>query len=94
MLQVRKNEISLRQWPAGTALLRTLEGTLIAKYALCWQQCFFSHSIEVRGFAISSHSLHIMVMVYGNGLLFHMTQPISRSTIKTIACSKPTISEH
>jgi len=28
------------------------------------------------------------------GLLFHMTQPISRSTIKAIACSKPTISEH
>ena len=27
MLQVRKNEISLRQWPAGTALLRTSEGT-------------------------------------------------------------------
>jgi len=23
-----------------------------------------------------------------------MTQPASRSTIKTIACSKPTISEH
>ena len=30
----------------------------------------------------------------GNGLLFHMTQPISRSTTKAIACSKPTISEH
>ena len=30
----------------------------------------------------------------GNGLLFHMTQLISRSTIKAIACSKPTISEH
>jgi len=30
----------------------------------------------------------------GNGLLFHMTQPVSRSTIKAIACSKPTISEH
>ena len=30
----------------------------------------------------------------GNGLLFHMTQPISRSTIKAITCSKPTISEH
>jgi len=31
---------------------------------------------------------------YGNGLLFHMTQPTSRSTIKAIARSKPTISEH
>ena len=30
----------------------------------------------------------------GNGLLFHMTPPISRRTIKAIACSKPTISEH
>jgi len=29
----------------------------------------------------------------GNGLLFHMTQPTSRSTIKAMACSKPTISE-
>ena len=45
-------------------------------------------------------SLHIILMWRdycngnGNGLLFHMTQPISRSTIKAIACSKPTISEH
>jgi len=30
----------------------------------------------------------------GNGLLFHMTQTTSRSTIKAIACSKPNISEH
>ena len=30
----------------------------------------------------------------GNGLLFHMTQPTSRSTMKAIACSKPTISEN
>jgi len=30
----------------------------------------------------------------GNGLLFHMTQPTSRSVIKAIVCSKPTISEH
>jgi len=29
----------------------------------------------------------------GNGLLFHMTQPTS-STIKAIACSKPTINEN
>jgi len=29
-----------------------------------------------------------------NGLLFHMTQPTSRSIMKAIACSKPTISEH
>jgi len=32
MLQVRKNEISLRQWSGGgTAQLRTLEGTFVAK---------------------------------------------------------------
>jgi len=30
----------------------------------------------------------------GNGLLFHTTQPTSRSTIKAIAYSKPTISEN
>ena len=30
----------------------------------------------------------------GNGLLFHVTQPTSRSTIKAIACSKPAISEN
>jgi len=49
MLQVRKNEISLRQWSGYTAQLRTFDGTLIPKYALCWQQRFFSHSIKVCG---------------------------------------------
>ena len=29
-----------------------------------------------------------------NGLLFHMTQPTSRSIIKAIACSKPIVSKH
>jgi len=29
-----------------------------------------------------------------DGLLFHMTHPTSRSMIKAIACSKPTISEY
>ena len=28
-----------------------------------------------------------------NGLLFHMTQPTSRSIIKAIACSKPIVRE-
>ena len=28
MLQVRKNEISLRKWSGGTAHVRILEGTL------------------------------------------------------------------
>ena len=37
---------------------------------------------------------YVMQKNNGNGLLFHMTQPISRSTIKAIACSKPTISEN
>jgi len=31
-------EISLRKWSDGGAQLRTLEGALIAKNALCWQQ--------------------------------------------------------
>jgi len=30
----------------------------------------------------------------GNGLLFHMTQPTSRSIIKAIAYSKPIVSEN
>jgi len=29
-----------------------------------------------------------------DGLLFHMTQPTSRSTIKAVAWSKPIICEH
>jgi len=29
-----------------------------------------------------------------NGLLFHMTQPTSRSIIKAIVCSKPTIIDY
>jgi len=49
MLQVRENEISLRQWTGGTAQLRTLKGIFVAKNALCWQQYFFSHSRKVRG---------------------------------------------
>jgi len=52
MLQVCRNEISLRQWSGGSAQLRTLEGTLVllhANYTLFWQQCFFSHSIK-QGF--------------------------------------------
>jgi len=46
MLQVRENEISLRKWSGGTAHLRTLEKTLVAKNALCWQQCFFKHNMN------------------------------------------------
>ena len=41
----------------------------------------------------ANHSI-AQLIENGNGLLFHMTQPISRSTTKAIACSKPTISEH
>jgi len=36
-----RDEISLCKWPGGGAQLRTLEGALIAKNELCWQQCFF-----------------------------------------------------
>jgi len=44
MLQVRENEISLRKWSDGTAHLRTFRA-LVAKNALCWQQCFFTHTV-------------------------------------------------
>jgi len=41
MLQMRESEISLPKWSGGTAHLCNLEGTLVSKNALCWQQCFF-----------------------------------------------------
>jgi len=44
---------------------------------------------------VKNVQLRILKLVYnGYGLLFHMTQATSRSIIKAIACSKPTISEH
>jgi len=54
------------------------------------QHCYFGSasrddSIYGKNFDVS-HT--------GNGLLFHMTQPTSRSTTKAIAWSKPTISEN
>jgi len=39
MLQVRGMRFQ-RKWSGGTAQLRTSEGALIAKTALCWQQSF------------------------------------------------------
>jgi len=36
-----RDEILLRKWSGGTPQLRILEGALVAKNALCWQQCFF-----------------------------------------------------
>ena len=47
----------------------------------------------VRLMAYSDQRTPAIIMV-NKGLLFHMTQPTSRSIIKAIACSKPTISEH
>jgi len=47
MLQVCA-EISLRKWSGGTAQLRTLEGALIAKNALCWQQCFILTHVSLH----------------------------------------------
>jgi len=40
-------EVLLRKWFGGTAQLRTLEGALVAKNALCWRQCF-THSRHQR----------------------------------------------
>ena len=34
MLQVRKNEISLRKWSDGTAHLRTWKGTLVVAFVI------------------------------------------------------------
>jgi len=53
-----------------------------------WEPLAYAQRTEPAGFA------SVFGNGNGNGLLFHMTQPISRSTIKAIACSKPTISEH
>jgi len=44
--------------------------------------------------SLITQNYFVVVVGNGNGLLFHMTQPTSRSTIKAIACSKPTISEN
>jgi len=46
--------------------------------------------------ALENDSTHIRYGMVWYGLLFHMTQPTSRSIImiKDIACSKLTISEH
>ena len=43
---------------------------------------------------VTAVTLLLLLNGNGNGLLFHMTQPTSRSTIKAISCSKPTISEN
>jgi len=65
-------------------------------------KCAYVRTVDSR---ITVFTMYVFVVFFamvfylyfngnGNGLLFHMTQPISRSTIKAIACSKPTISEH
>ena len=80
------------------------EETLIKHHTAVIKPVWISISDPVEFFSKSSPSrilLWIAESVWiairngnGNGLLFHMTQPTSRSTIKAIACSKPTISEH
>jgi len=60
MLQVRKNEIFLRQLSDGSAQLRTLQGTLVAKYALYGSSVSFHVVYKYVAYAISSsYSLHI-----------------------------------
>jgi len=53
---------------------------------------FLGNSINKNYLCLKGKDQAVMVG-NGNGLLFHMTQPTRRSTIKAIACSKPTISE-
>jgi len=56
---------------------------------------FATHSDFVNNVDnLMSNDLSLLHCNNDNGLLFHMTQPTSRSTIKAIACSKPTISEN
>jgi len=43
--------ISLRKWSGGSAHLRPSQGALVAENALCWQQCFFTHSLN-QGWAL------------------------------------------
>jgi len=57
--------------------------------------------VKITGWPLGKTAYSCVLAVFlghlsnnGNDLLFHMTQPTSKSTIKAIACSKPTISEH
>jgi len=59
-----------------------------------WQQILFSLTTWWRHWLHHGQNIRFCNSGYGNGLLFHMTQPTSRRIIKAIACSKPTISEH
>jgi len=57
------------------------------------------HQPEISGLEIlqsdsSAYPTKLNPIGNGNAFLFHMTQPTSRSTTKTIACSKPIISEN
>ena len=47
MLQVRENEISLRNWSRGAAHLRTSEGTLLAPPSPHWRRPVYSQHIPL-----------------------------------------------
>ena len=75
-------------------VLRT-QSILFAEMTFIWSWfdafCYFSFiTCETSSFT----NWFVLETGLFNGLLFHMTQPTSRSIIKAIACSKPTISEH
>jgi len=48
MLQVRGMRFHSTNGSGVTAQSRTLEGALIAKNALCWQQCFFFTHVSLN----------------------------------------------
>jgi len=61
-------------------------------YVIC--KMFVSVGLKLSTLLASLFCFCFVLGSMVNGLLFHMTQPTSRSIIKAIACSKPTISEH
>jgi len=79
---------------------RYFVATLFKELALPVEKCEVSYyRVSVSNFRSRSQRLwqSLGVEVWWsmvNGLLFHMTQPTSRSIMKAIACSKPIVSEH
>ena len=83
-----------------------LDHTQLICFCYCMFRCpnfleasFMWHASSLLVVIVSTRCLHLeedsaAPLGYGYGLLFHMTQPTSRSIIKVIAWSKPTISEH
>jgi len=79
--------VALPQFPSFLVLASVVQGD--ADDYNKWESCCMQRVPTYWTWSQTS-----IIFLFGNGLLFHMTQPTSRSTRKAIACSKPTISEH